>query len=77
VLDVDILPEHSQGPLLNVLTDTAALLFRAELAGIEVPIDRWKSLSAYALAWFPKPGLCFADIHAAISHARAAAINRP
>ena len=70
VLDVDISPEHSHGPPLNVLTDTAALLFRAELAGVEVPIDRWKSLSAYALARFPKSGLCFADVHAAIAHAR-------
>jgi len=70
VLDVDISPDHSTGPPLNVLTDTAALLFRAELAGVEVPIERWKSLSAYAQARFPKPGLCFADVHAAIAHAR-------
>ncbi len=71
VLDVDISPEHSKGPPLNVLTDTAALLFRAELAGVEVPIDRWTKLSTYAQARFPKPGLCFADVHAAIAHARA------
>ena len=70
VLDVDISPEHSLGPPLNVLTDNASLLFRAELAGVEVPIDRWKNISAYALARFPKPGLCFADVHAAIAHAR-------
>jgi tetratricopeptide (TPR) repeat protein len=70
VLDVDISPELSLGPPLNVLTDTAALLFRAELAGVEVPIDRWKNISAYALLRFPKPGLCFADVHAAIAHAR-------
>ncbi len=70
VLDADISPDTSRGPPLNVLTDYAALLFRAELAGIDVPIDRWKRISAYALARFPKPGLAFADVHAAISHAR-------
>lgn len=70
VLDVEIAPETSQGPPLNVLTDAAALLFRAELAGVDVPVARWKALSAYALARFPKPGLGFADVHAAIAHAR-------
>lgn len=70
VLDIDIAPDKSQGPPLNVLTDNAALLFRAELAGVEVPVERWKKISAYALARFPKPGLGFADLHAAIAHAR-------
>ncbi|NNE21391.1 MAG: tetratricopeptide repeat protein [Rhizobiales bacterium] len=70
VLDVEIAPEKSKGPPLNVLTDTAALLFRAELAGVDVPVERWKKISAYALARFPKPGLGFADVHAAIAHAR-------
>ncbi len=70
VLDVDIAPENSHGPPLNVLTDTAALLFRAELAGVDVPVERWKKISAFALARFPKPGLSFADVHAAIAHAR-------
>ena len=70
VLDMNISLERSQGPPLNVMTDTAALLFRAELAGLKVPVERWKKLSAYALAKFPKPGLGFADLHAAIAHAR-------
>jgi len=71
VLDTHILPDQSQGPPLNVLSDSAALLFRAELAGVEVPVDRWIALSSYALAKFAKPGLGFADLHAAITHARA------
>jgi hypothetical protein len=70
VLDVNISPEQSQGPPLNVLTDAASLLFRAELAGLKVPAERWKKLSAYALSRFPSPGLGFADLHAAITHAR-------
>jgi tetratricopeptide (TPR) repeat protein len=70
ILDVAISPDTSHGPPLNVLTDTAALLFRAELAGVEVPVERWEKISAYAMARFPKPGLAFADVHAAIAFAR-------
>jgi len=70
VLNVDISPETSRGPPLNILTDSVALLFRAELAGVDVTVDRWKALSSYALARFPKTGLGFADVHAAIAHAR-------
>ena len=70
VLDGEISPDTSQGPPLNVLTDAAALLFRAELAGVDVPIEWWRKLSDYALKWFPRTGLAFADVHAAIAHAR-------
>lgn len=72
ILDDEIAPESSAGPPLNNLTDTAALLFRAELMGVDVPIERWRKISEYALARFPKPGLAFADVHAAIAHARSA-----
>ena len=71
ILDHHISPNNSQGPPLNVLTDSVALLFRAEIAGVVVPIDRWKSLSAYASEKFAKTGLGFADMHAAIAHVRA------
>ena len=70
VLDRHISPHCSQGPPLNVLTDSAALLFRAEIAGVEVPAERWRDLSLYALTKFANPGLGFADLHAAITHAR-------
>ena len=75
VLDSDINPKNSQGPPLNILTDSAALLFRAELAGVEVPPERWQTLSSYALAKFAKPGLGFADVHAAIIHTRSGNIE--
>lgn len=61
----------TKGPPLNVLTDTAAILFRAELAGVDVPAERWQSTSAYALQHFPKPMIGFADVHAALAHAMA------
>ena len=75
VLDKHISPDNSQGPPLNILTDSAALLFRAELAGVEVTPERWKGLSAYAMTKFANPGLGFADLHAAITHARAGNIE--
>ena len=50
VLDDHIAPEVSSGPPLNVMTDHVALLFRAELAGVDVQTARWARLSEYALA---------------------------
>ncbi|CTQ51651.1 type IV pilus biogenesis/stability protein PilW [Roseibium album] len=70
VLDAQIAPEISHGPPLNVLTDASALLFRAELMGVDIPTERWRKISDYAVARFPKTGLAFADVHAAIAHAR-------
>ena len=75
VLDKHISPDDSHGPPLNVLTDTASLLFRAELAGVEVTPERWRDLSGYAMTKFANPGLGFADFHAAITHARAGNIE--
>ena len=71
LIDGDIAPSVSVSPPLNVLTDMAAILYRAELAGVEVPAERWRTLSAYAAQYFPKPGLAFADVHAALAHAMA------
>jgi len=64
-------PGTSQSPPLNVLTDTAALLARAELRGVDVPAKYWKRISAYAAERFPKPAIAFADVHAALAHAMA------
>ena len=70
-LDRDIDPAVSNSMPINVLTDMAALLYRAELAGIEVPAARWQTISDYALKFFPKTGLGFTDFHAALAHAMA------
>lgn len=71
VIDSDLLPGTSQSPPLNVLTDLAALYYRAGLAGVVVPAERWRSLSHYARQAFPEPGFGFADVHAALAHAMA------
>ena len=71
VLDDHVAPAGAWGPALNVLTDMAAFLYRAELAGIDVPAERWRTISDFATEKFPNPGLAFADVHAALAHAKA------
>jgi len=56
---------------INTLTDTASILFRAEMAGIAVDPARWQQISAYAHRFFPNTGQSFADLHAALGHAMA------
>ena len=62
-------PGASSGPPINTLSDAASFLFRAELAGEMRRPELWRELSAYALRWFPSPGIAFADTHAALAHA--------
>ena len=64
-------PGAAWGPQINVLTDCASFLFRAELAGEPRQPELWKDLSVYAVKWFPSPGMAFADAHAALAHAMA------
>lgn len=71
VVDADIAPGAAWGPPINVLTDMAALLYRAQLAGVAVPPERWREVSRYAARCFPAPGVAFADVHAALAHAMA------
>ncbi|MEX0286832.1 MAG: tetratricopeptide repeat protein [Paracoccaceae bacterium] len=71
MLDDNIAPGQSQSPPLNILTDSAALLARAELRGVAVPDHYWRQISAFAAERFPNPGLAFADVHAALAHAMA------
>lgn len=56
---------------INTLTDGAALLWRAEMAGASVEAEDWRALSAYATQYFPNPTQSFADMHAALAHAMA------
>ncbi|WPZ32272.1 tetratricopeptide repeat protein [Thalassobaculum sp. OXR-137] len=76
VYDADVAPASggsagAWGPPVNVLTDAAALLYRAELAGVEVPAARWRAVSDYAGRVFANPAIAFADVHAALAHAMA------
>ncbi len=71
VYEADIAPGAAWGPPLNALTDSAALLYRAQLSGIEVPAEHWSTVSSYATRAFARPGIAFADVHAALAHAMA------
>lgn len=70
-IDQHIRPGDGHGPAINLLTDTAAIYYRAEMAGINVPPERWLALSDFAAQFFPNPGLAFVDVHAALAHAMA------
>lgn len=71
IYDTAIRPEASQSLPVNILTDAAALLYRAQLAGLSVDQDAWRRISDYAAQYFPEAGMSFADMHSALAHAMA------
>jgi tetratricopeptide (TPR) repeat protein len=70
-VDAGIGPGASRGLPINILTDTVAILYRAEIAGMSVDPARWRAISDYASSFFPETGQSFADLHAALGHAMA------
>lgn len=67
----DLHPGGSWGPQINVLTDCASFLARAEMAGEAVDPELWRAISRYASQWFPNSGITFADMHSALAFAMA------
>ncbi|MBL8805549.1 MAG: tetratricopeptide repeat protein [Rhodospirillales bacterium] len=67
----NVAPGSIWGPSLNVLTDAAAFLFRAELMGSKPPEGAWAKVLDYARKEFPRPGLAFVDVHVALAAAMA------
>lgn len=63
VYDDAIAPGHTTSPPINVLTDAAAFLWRAELAGAPRDIVRWQRLRDYSYQTFPRAGIAFVDVH--------------
>lgn len=66
-----IRPGGAWGPQLNVLTDAASFLARAEFSGEPRRPELWRELADYAAQWFPNSGVAFADIHSALAFAMA------
>ena len=60
-------PGGAWGPPINVHTDAAAFLWRAELLGQKRDAGRWHEVKEYALRNFPAAGLAFADVHKALA----------
>lgn len=59
-------PSVTQAPPLNVVTDSASLLWRLSAYGHAVPAALWREADATAQKLFPKSGLPFADVHMAL-----------
>jgi tetratricopeptide (TPR) repeat protein len=60
-------PGGSWGPPINVVSDTAAFLWRAELASEPRRPDLWREVRDYTLKSFPKAGVPFADAHSVVA----------
>jgi hypothetical protein len=69
VYQAQVHPGASWGPPINTLTDSAAFLWRAELAGAPRRADLWRQLGRYADERFAAPGLAFVDTHLALTRA--------
>ena len=63
-------PEQAPTSPLNILTDAAAFLWRAELKGEPRQDDDWRLLSEFASRRFPNAGIPYGDFHSLIVHAR-------
>jgi tetratricopeptide (TPR) repeat protein len=62
-------PGGAWGPPINVFTDAAAFLWRAELAGRTREPELWHEVKRYGDKSFPAAGLAFADVHRALAYA--------
>lgn len=71
LFDAGIRPGVENAPPINVFTDAAALLLRADLAGHRVDVEKWQAVSDFADHHFGRPGILFVDLHAAVAHAMA------
>jgi tetratricopeptide (TPR) repeat protein len=60
-------PGGAWGPPLNVVTDAASFLWRAELAGEPRAVEGWRDVRSHALQSFPKAGVAYADVHTLLS----------
>ncbi|MEO0800122.1 MAG: tetratricopeptide repeat protein [Pseudomonadota bacterium] len=67
----DVMPGCSPSPPINVATDSASFLFRAELAGGVRRPELWAKVADYVSRMFPTPGVQFLDFHAALIYAMA------
>lgn len=61
-----IRPSGSPYPPLNVLTDSASLLWRLSLAGTPGLAPHWGEVAAYGDRFFPQAGAHFGDVHYAL-----------
>ena len=61
-----VAPAVSQAMPVNLVTDSASLLWRLHAEGQAVPAGLWEAVAAYAAPAFPQPGFAFVDMHLAL-----------
>jgi tetratricopeptide (TPR) repeat protein len=66
--DAITLERHSSGPQQK-MTDGAAFLWRAELAGQARDTAAWRALYEFGNSALPRPGAGLADLHVILTHA--------
>jgi len=66
--DESIGPKNVRAAPLGILADSASLLWRCDLYGAEVG-EAWRDVCDVAMRAFPRPGITFADVHAALAYA--------
>ncbi len=76
VFQVAVKPGGAWGPPVNMVTDSASLLWRMQLAGQVVDAAVWREVHDYALREFPKAGITFVDVHVALACAAAGDAGR-
>ena len=59
------MPGQSSCPPVNVFTDSAAMLWRAEVAGVAHDESAWQTVRSFGDQWFARPGI-FVDVHKAL-----------
>ena len=69
VFDTQVRPGAAWGPPLNLITDAASFLLRAEWAGLPRSIGHWQAVADCARRSYPQPGVGFLDAHAALAFA--------
>lgn len=57
---------------LIALSDASSLMWRCQLYGGRATAERWQELRDYAAAMFPRAGVTFGDVHAALAFAATA-----
>ena len=62
------LPGHTDSPSINVMTDSASFLWRAELAGVARDEAAWEVVRSYFEENFRRP-IVFVDAHAGLAYA--------
>jgi len=67
VYRADVRPGGAWGPPINVASDASSFLWRCELAGQTRDTDSWREVREYTQRYFPKAGLAFIDVHAALA----------